>query len=49
MPHEIITLQLGNYSNYVAAHFWNIQVSSSNAPKTFHIFHINNLFETLAK
>ncbi|GAX76227.1 hypothetical protein CEUSTIGMA_g3671.t1 [Chlamydomonas eustigma] len=26
MPgHDLITLSLGNYSNYVAAHFWNIQ------------------------
>ena len=23
--HAVITLQLGNYSNYVGAHFWNIQ------------------------
>ena len=22
---EIITLQLGNYSNFIGAHFWNIQ------------------------
>jgi len=26
MPNEILTLQFGNYSNYVATHFWNIQV-----------------------
>lgn len=32
--HEIITLQLGRQSNYVAAHFWNAQVSiKSAAPK----------------
>lgn len=24
---EVITLQIGNYSNYVGAHWWNIQVS----------------------
>lgn len=24
---EIITLQLGHYSNYVGAHWWNIQVN----------------------
>jgi len=24
--HEIITLQLGNYSNFVGAHFFNLQV-----------------------
>ena len=23
---EVVTLQLGNYSNFVGAHFWNIQV-----------------------
>lgn len=22
---EIITLQIGNYSNYIGSHFWNIQ------------------------
>jgi hypothetical protein len=26
--HEIITLQLGQRSNYLATHFWNIQVSA---------------------
>lgn len=25
--HEIITLQLGNFSNYTATHFWNVQES----------------------
>jgi hypothetical protein len=29
MPHEVVTLQLGTYANYVGAHFWNIQVGSS--------------------
>lgn len=24
---EVITLQIGNYSNYVGTHWWNIQVS----------------------
>jgi hypothetical protein len=24
---EIITLQFGNYANYVGTHFWNAQVS----------------------
>lgn len=24
--HEIITLQLGQRSNYLATHFWNLQV-----------------------
>ena len=24
---EIVTLQLGPFSNYVGAHFWNVQVS----------------------
>ena len=23
--HEILTLQLGGYANYVGAHFWNFQ------------------------
>lgn len=26
MPGEIVTLQLGNYANYVGAHYWNLQV-----------------------
>lgn len=26
--HEIITLQLGQQSNYLATHFWNTQVCS---------------------
>ncbi len=26
--HEIVTLQLGRQSNYVATHFWNAQVST---------------------
>lgn len=26
---EIITLQLGRQSNYVAAHFWNAQVGTT--------------------
>lgn len=28
MPHEILTLQLGNYANYVGTHFWNLQEAS---------------------
>lgn len=28
MTNEIISLQFGNYSNYVGAHFWNIQESN---------------------
>lgn len=24
---EILTLQFGNYANYIGAHWWNIQVS----------------------
>ena len=27
MPREIITFQFGNYSNFIGAHFWNIQSS----------------------
>lgn len=30
MVREIVTLQLGELSNYVATHFWNTQVSSKN-------------------
>lgn len=26
---EVITFQIGNYSNYVGTHWWNIQVSDS--------------------
>lgn len=37
---EIITLQLGNYANYVGTHWWNIQVSKSlvSLSHSFHIF-----------
>lgn len=27
--HEIVTLQFGQQSNYLATHFWNIQVRDS--------------------
>lgn len=30
--HEIITLQLGQQSNYLATHFWNTQVWSLPGP-----------------
>ena len=30
----VITLQLGNYSNYVGAHFWNIQESAFVFPSS---------------
>lgn len=26
--HEIVTLQLGQRANYLATHFWNLQVPS---------------------
>ena len=26
---EVVTLQLGHYSNYVGTHWWNLQVSVS--------------------
>lgn len=28
MPHEVLTLQFGEFANYVGAHYWNIQVSN---------------------
>lgn len=28
--HEIVTLQLGQRANYLATHFWNLQVRSCN-------------------
>jgi len=28
---EIVTLQLGSFSNFVGAHYWNIQVASPPA------------------
>lgn len=27
---EVITLQIGNYSNYVGTHWWNIQVRNDS-------------------
>lgn len=32
---EVITLQIGNYANYVGTHWWNIQVSFMSHIKTF--------------
>ena len=29
MPGEVITIQAGNFANYVGAHFWNMQVNTS--------------------
>lgn len=29
--HEIVTLQLGQRANYLATHFWNLQVSTPGA------------------
>lgn len=28
MSGEIVTLQFGNYSNYIGAHYWNLQVKN---------------------
>lgn len=38
--HEVITLQLGHFSNYVGAHFWNLQRASFQfeAPKSTNLF-----------
>ena len=33
MPHEVITLQFGNFANYVGAHYWNFQASLGSAPR----------------
>ncbi|XP_055632490.1 protein misato [Toxorhynchites rutilus septentrionalis] len=30
MPREVLTLQLGNYANYVGTHWWNAQEASFN-------------------
>ncbi|XP_055604637.1 protein misato [Uranotaenia lowii] len=30
MPREIVTFQLGNYSNYIGTHWWNIQEAGFN-------------------
>ena len=35
--HEIITLQLGQRSNYLATHFWNTQVSILQEPGRVHL------------
>ncbi|XP_050099543.1 protein misato-like [Anopheles aquasalis] len=34
MVREVLTLQLGNYANYVGTHWWNIQESSFNYDPT---------------
>ena len=36
--HEIVTLQLGQRANYLATHFWNLQVRCFPAlPKIQHL------------
>ncbi|CAK8692484.1 protein misato homolog 1-like [Clavelina lepadiformis] len=42
MPNEIITLQLGHYSNYVGAHWWNMQESSFKYDGETEISEINH-------
>lgn len=32
---EIVTLQFGNYANYIGAHWWNIQVGPTDAFNNF--------------
>jgi hypothetical protein len=29
MGREVLTFQFGNYSNYIGAHYWNIQVNEN--------------------
>lgn len=29
---EILTIQLGHYSNFIGSHWWNIQVFRGNIP-----------------
>ncbi len=41
---EIVTLQLGHYSNFVGTHWWNLQVSLINSE---YIPFINCLFNQL--
>jgi len=38
LTREIITLQLGNYSNYVGTHWWNIQVINNKSKKHYKIY-----------
>ena len=40
--HEIITLQLGQQSNYLATHFWNAQVCLESLMSQGHFFEIAN-------
>ena len=35
MVREVVTLQLGELSNYVATHFWNTQVRRINRLRTW--------------
>jgi hypothetical protein len=43
---EIITLQFGNYSNYVGSHYWNIQVKSK-INKRMNFIHYTKIFQNL--
>lgn len=38
--HEIVTIQAGNYANFVGTHWWNIQVS---------IFHLRNALQEICE
>ncbi|XP_067636109.1 protein misato [Eurosta solidaginis] len=39
---EVVTLQFGNYSNYIGAHWWNIQESSFNYNRESASSEVNN-------
>jgi len=30
LTHEIVTLQVGHYANFVGTHWWNIQVNTGD-------------------
>jgi hypothetical protein len=34
--HEVVTLQLGQRANYLATHFWNLQVISFDSDLSLH-------------
>lgn len=44
--HEILTLQLGQRSNYLATHFWNTQVRGYQAFFTSTLIHIQESYFT---
>jgi hypothetical protein len=47
--HEIVTLQLGQRANYLATHFWNLQVVYTSVSRSSFLIHNRNLISHTMK